>query len=501
MSLRKNIVANYLGQAWVALMGLAFMPVYIRYLGIEALGLMGLFGLIQAWLALLDMGMTPTIGREMARFTAGEHSAQSIRNLLRSLEVPAFVLAAAICLGVWAASGWLADDWLKPKALSVEVVRHAIAVMALVIGTRFVEGIYRSALFGLQRQVWFNGVNAILATLRGVGALVVLAAISPTIGAFFAWQAAISLLSVVVMAMGVHRALPPSPARATASWAALQSVWRFAGGMTGITFLAVLLTQVDKLLLSRMLSLHDFGYYAFAAMVAGALYLLVSPITTALFPRLVEWVTQHDEMALANTYHRGAQFVTLVCAPAALLLVFHGEGVLYAWSGDAELARSSGRILSALALGTLLNCLMYVPYQLQLAHGWTGLTLKINLAAVALLVPALFWVVPRYGALGAAWVWIVLNAGYLLVNIGLMHRRILAREKWRWYGHDVALPTLAATLALLLLNAFAPAESSDRLAWMIYLAIALLVAFVTAAASLRELRMRFVVSLRAAVNP
>lgn len=501
MSLRRNVVANYLGQAWVAVMGLAFIPLYIRYLGIEAYGVMGLFALTQAWLALLDMGMTPTIGREMARFTAGEHNAQSIRNLLRSMELLAFGLAALICLAVWAASGWLAADWLRPDALSPTVVRDAIAVMAWVIGLRFVESIYRSALFGLQRQVWYNAVNSAMATLRNVGAVAVLALWSPSLSAFFAWQALTSLLSLLVFALGVNRALPRPPAPARPSWATLHSVWRFAGGMTGITVLAVLLTQVDKVLLSRMLTLQDFGYYALAAMVVGSLYLVVSPITTALFPRLVEWVTQKDEVALARSYHHGAQLVSVATVPIALLLVFHGEGVLYAWSADPALALTSGSILSVLAFGTLLNCLMYVPYQAQLAHGWTSLTLKVNLVAVVLLVPALFWVVPQYGALGAAWVWILLNGGYLLVSIGLMHKRILTQEKWRWYGQDLALPALASAAALALMQGLAPAARLDRMSWIAYLCIVLLVTLAAAALSLREVRTRVFVSLRGAVNP
>ena len=185
MSLRRNVIANYLGQGWAAAMGLAFVPLYIRYLGMEAYGLIGLFALMQAWLGLLDMGMTPTLGREMARFTAGARSAQSIRNLLRSLEIVCFSVAIAIGIVVWAASGWLASDWLKADRLSAGVVQSAIAVMALVIALRFVEALYRGALFGLQRQVWFNAVNAAIATLRGVGAIVVLAGISTTLEAFF----------------------------------------------------------------------------------------------------------------------------------------------------------------------------------------------------------------------------------------------------------------------------------------------------------------------------
>ena len=183
MSLRRNVIANYLGQAWVALMGLAFIPIYIRYLGIEAWGLMGLFALLQAALALLDAGVTPTLGREMARFTAGEQSLQAIRDLLRTLERVCIVMAILIAAAVWASSGWLASDWLTVDKLPIDAVQRAISIMALLVALRFVESIYKSALFGLQRQVWTNGVNAALATLRGVGAVLILMAVSPTIDA------------------------------------------------------------------------------------------------------------------------------------------------------------------------------------------------------------------------------------------------------------------------------------------------------------------------------
>ena len=45
--LKSNFIANFIGQGWVALMSLAFIPLYIKYLGVEAYGLIGLFALMQ----------------------------------------------------------------------------------------------------------------------------------------------------------------------------------------------------------------------------------------------------------------------------------------------------------------------------------------------------------------------------------------------------------------------------------------------------------------------
>ena len=472
MSLKRNIIANYFGQGWAAVMGLAFVPLYIEYLGMEAYGLIGLFSVLQAWLAMLDMGMTPTLNREMARFTAGSHSPQSIHNLLRSLETIAVFIAAAIFLAVWSASAYFAADWLKAEKLPVATVSQALAIMGLVVALRFLESIYRGSLFGLQQQVWYNVVNATISTLRYGGAVIVLAWVTADVQTFFLWQAAISLLSIVILALRVHGTLPRPPDPSRFTLAALKEVWRFAGGMMVVTFLAVLLTQMDKVLLSRFLPLESFGYYTLVATVAGVLYLGIGPITTALYPRLVGLSTKQDHAALSSLYHQGVQLVTLLITPAAMLLGFFPREVLYVWSGSTDLAENAAPILSVFVIGVFLNGLMHMPAQLQLAYGWVKLGIQTNIVAVVILVPAIFWVVPRYGAIGAAWIWVILNAGYVLIVIQLMHRRLLVNDKWRWYFSDVVLPLSGGGGIMLLAKQFQPTSFNGRWQDLFFLLIA-----------------------------
>ena len=486
--LKRNLVANYLGQGWTALMGLAFIPLYIKYLGIEAYGLIGLFALLQVWLTLLDMGMKPTLSREMARFTGGSHSNESIRDLLRSIEMIAVGIAFLIAGMVFLGSEWIATSWLQAEELPTDDVAEAFAVMGLVTALRFLEGVYHSGIIGLQRQVLLNVVNSSMATLRGVGAVGVLAWVSPTIQAFFLWQGLMSIATLAILAGTTYSILPRAGRSGRFSVPALRGVWRFAGGMVGITFLALLLTQVDKILLSKLLSLSDYGYYTLAAVVAGALFLLISPITQAFYPRLCELHARENPSALADTYHRGAQLVSVIAGSAALVLILFSENFLRLWTQDAELAQRVAPLLSLLMLGNLLNGLMWIPYQTQLAHGWTSLMVRINIVAVALIVPAILWVTPRYGAEGAAWVWVSLNAGYLVLGIHFMYRRILTHEKWRWYGQDVLAPLAAGVLVAVGLDLLWPASNGPLIdATLLALASALtLVAAALAAARTRR---------------
>lgn len=489
MPLKKNLIANYFGQGWVALMGIAFVPVYIKYLGMESYGLIGMFAIVQAWLTLLDMGMTPTLSREMSRFTGGAHTAQSIRDLLRSLELVCMGVAILIALGIWVASDWLASDWLRAEKLPVATVAQAFAIMGVVTALRFVEGLYRGAIIGLQRQVLFNAVNASLATFRGFGAVWVLAFVSPTIEAFFFWQGLLSLFTVVIFAVVVYRTLPPAVNKPHFSRAALEDVWHFAAGMVAATFLTLLLTQVDKVILSRLLSLEAFGRYSLAGALVGSLSVLIGPITQAYYPRMTELVTRGDEGDLIAVYHRGAQMISVLVGSASMMLILFGERLVALWTGNISLAHDVAPLVALLALGNLINSLIYIPYMLQLAHGWSNFAVKTNIVAVTVLVPAIFWATPRYGAIGAAWVWVVLNSGYVLIAIHFMHKRLIPREKWNWYGIDLGLPLAATVITAGIFRYWQPLMPSKLLevGWLVVVGLSITTAAALAAPELRLL--------------
>lgn len=488
MSLKKNVVANFLGQGWVAIMGIAFVPTYIKYLGIEAYALIGVFAIMQTCLSLLDMGITPTLNREMARFTSGTHTAQSIRSLLKSLEIICFLVALFCGLLIWSASDWLASEWLHASKLSIGAVKQAIEIMGFVAALRFVESIYRGSILGLQKQVFFNLVNSSFATLRAIGAILVLIYISPRIEVYFAWQGLVSIISLTTLAYFTHKTLPKAPLPAKFSIKALMDIRHFAGGMMAATLLALLLTQLDKILLSRFLTLDKFGYYTLAATVASVIVMLVSPITQAFYPRFTELVVKKDNVKLISAYHLSAQLVTILATPPALILIFFSNNILLLWTGNSVLSHQVTPLLTILALGTLLNGLMHIPSMLALAHGWSAFAFWVNLVAIFLLLPAILWTTPHYGPLGAAWSLLLLNIGYVFVGIHFMHSRILPLEKWRWYCKDILLPILAGTLVAGFFRLTEPVAmvKTEEFLWLIVVGFSI---FATTAISANEVRL------------
>ena len=136
--IKRNLIANYLGQGWSAVMGIAFVPLYINYIGVEGYGLIGLFAMIQAWMAILDSGMVSALGREMAKFSGGGLDGFSIRSLLRSIEIIIIALCCVVGVSIWGASGWISQSWLQTSQLSDASVKQAVSIIGVVVGLRLI---------------------------------------------------------------------------------------------------------------------------------------------------------------------------------------------------------------------------------------------------------------------------------------------------------------------------------------------------------------------------
>jgi len=449
-TVKKNVVANFASNGWTALIAVILIPLCTKLLGIEAWGVIGIFVSLQTICVLLDLGLSATLNREMARLSLRADKAQEMHNLVRTLELIYWGIAAVIGFSVFALAPLIANHWVQAQQLSPETIKNAIRIMALALSFQWPFGLYSSGLFGLQRHVLLSGVSVGTATLRGVGAILVLWKVSPTLQAFFLWQVVISLLQTCLAGWFLRQSLPRAESAPRFQRQLLWSRWRFAAGISGISVMAVILLQMDKVILSRLLTLEIFGYYVLASAVAMGLYLLVTPVFSALYPRFTQLVSLGDEEGLKQLYHDSCQLMSAVILPIAIVIALFSRETLLLWTGNPRTVNYTHSILSLLIIGTALNGLLNLPYALQLAHGWTKLALSVNACAVLILAPSIVLMASFYGAVGAALVWVMFNSALVLIGIQLMHRRVLKGEQWKWYFEDVGLP-LAVSVGTALL--------------------------------------------------
>lgn len=439
MSLGRNLIASMASSVWIALVGLAAVPLYLKYLGVEAYGLIGFFATMQAIFSLLDLGLATTINREVARYSATGNLREAGK-LLHILAIIYWGTAVAIGLVIMTLAPFIAKYWLQSKNLPLETVSHAVMLMGLVAACRWPIGLYQGALMGAQRFTVTSGISVVMVTLGNVGAVGMLAFVSPSIELFFFWQASAGLFSVLVMRWAAWKVMGGKVKGVSFDEDELVRIWRFSVGVSGVAVVAIILLQMDKILLSRMLNLADFGRYALAGLVASGLLVLLTPIFNIIYPKLSALVIATDSKKLIEFYRLGTRLLSSILFPIAVAAAVSSEDLIFLWTRNLELAASVAPIASLLLIGTAINGVMIFPYALQLAYGHTRLPFTIAGILLLIHVPMTIFLVIEYGAMGGALAWVLLNSLYVLLGTWMTHRHLLKGIAIEWLAQDVIAP-------------------------------------------------------------
>lgn len=484
-SLKKNVLANYVGQFYLTTIGIVMVPVYVGYMGAEAYGLVGFFALIQAWFQLLDIGLTPTMVRETARYQGGGTDALGLRRLLRALE--GFFVGVAVVGGLTMLAGadLIATRWLKAQQLPPSEVRQAVMLMAVIVSLRWVCGLYRGAINGFERLVWLNGFNMLVATARFILVIPVFIFIGARPVHFFGFQLLIAVVEVVVLVVQTYRLLPPVPAGEPSPWAwePLRANLTFSLSIAFTGSVWVLVTQTDKLILSKLLTLTEYAYFSLAVLVASGVMVVIGPVSSALLPRLTRLAAEGDDVGLIELYRNATQAVAIIAIPAALVLAFFAEQVVWGWTGNAAIARQAAPVLRLYSLGNGFLTLAAFPYYLQFAKGDLKLHLLGNVLFVLILIPGLIWATKTQGATGAGWIWLGSNACFLLFWTPVVHRRFAPGMHGKWMFHDIAPSLLSAVVVAILINALTKWPNGRGVSFGIAVLVGILLLLVAAAAS------------------
>lgn len=455
---KRALSASILSRGWAAALSLLAVPFYLRFIGVEAYGVVGLFLSFSVLVGFLDLGLGATLTRELARL--GPHEARSrARDMVRTFEIVYALVALLIAAVIVACSGPVAHHWIQAESLGRAEISRALALAGIALACQWPANLYAAGLAGVHRQIQLAAATSLFATLRVVLTLVAVWW-KPNLESFFWAQILSALIQSIGMRWLLWRSLALQSHRPRVRFSIVESSLSFAGGVTGIAITSVMLTQTDKLVLSRALSLSEFGAYSVAAVLATGLYMLISPMYSVMYPRFSSLIHGDARDQLTRLYHTGSQAMAALVFPiAAVFSVFSSE-ILLLWTSNPELSHRANAVLSLLILGNSINGLMNLPFALQMAHGWTSLALKLNVIFIVTLIPAMWLAASEYGAVGGAAVWLVLNMLCFALVPYLMHRKLLAGQLGRWYLYSAAVPFLVCAALILPIIFWMPERSS-----------------------------------------
>ena len=432
-----------LSRVLATIIGIIFVPIYVKIIGAESYGLVAFYGTLAGSLAILDMGLSTAISRQVSVLAIRSNAQKETSDLVFSVEIIYWGVGILAGILIILLAHYLALHWINAKELPKQTITSAIMLMGGIFACSFPASIYNGVMNSLNLQLPNAFISIIASLMKALGVILALKYISSSIECYFIWQILVSLLITVTMRIYCWRVINKNTLSSPKfSVQQLKTIWKFAAGMTGISLITFFLSQIDKIIVSKFVNLDYVGYYGLAFTVAGAITQVISPLNPILFPKFTALVAQNKQPELINLYHKSCRLINIIILPIGFTLILFAHEILLLWTKNPVLAKNTAPILQVCAAGTIFNCMMWIPYWYMLANGLTKFTIYQNILASLILVPLLFWWVAKFGALGASFVWLTVNAGYVLISIPIFHALYLKGELKNWYFKDTLYPLL-----------------------------------------------------------
>lgn len=449
MSIRKNVGLNFVGNAWNGALIVVTTPWYISVLGMEGYGLVGFWQLLLYVFLIFDFGFGASVVKEFAAYRGSGGTPRDYRSLFASVERMCLLVALLIGAAIFAAAPWMASGWLRLDVLSLEEAEFSVQFMSISIAAQLLAALYANGLNGLQSHGAMNAIQMLGHGLRYLGGGLVLH-LGGSLPLFFAFQGAASfMVAAVTRTVLLRRIGSDGTPPAQQGQHPLRRVRGYAAGMFITALLGMLLANIDRILLSKLVPTGDLGRYSLAFAGAGFLQMVVFALYRSYFPLFAQIRAAGDLDRLRSVYYQACRHAGLFIVPGVAIGWTFSRELIVIWIGAADPLASE--IFRLLILGTACAGLMWLPAAYQQASGWTSLHSALMAAALVLGAPSTFIAIQTVGVAGGAVMMLVHGTIEITFGLWLMNRVLFRGETMKWYGQVVLLP-LGASLPLLLIS-------------------------------------------------
>jgi len=471
--LTRNILWNLCGQAVLLLLGLIAVRFVFKQLGADAFGLI-LFAQTAAivLVAVFDLGISATITREVAGKLATQRG--YVTELLRTATLIYWLGYVALAAAVIAAAPALMLHWVNLKSIDPQTAARVTQILACGALLALPRSLYGSLFRGLQHMGFNNVIEAGALAIQQLGIIVILAFFAPHsdpahagnpatltslappqggrgatgLVAVALWFSASYAISVVAYIVTARRYVPARALVPGYAAAVLRRNAGYAGHMMSNSMLAMVHSQSDKILLSKLMPIGALGTYGFAATLVAGVARVTASIMLAAFPAFSHLHAQLDHGGLIRQYRKVQELTVVMTPPMFAALVFAGMPVL-TYVFDPAVARSLMAPLVLLSIGSYMNATLSTPYTLSVAVGRPQIAVRQNILALFGVLPLAAVLVYRFGLVGAAASWVAYHLFAYAYGLPRICRECLRQPVGAWYAQVArAFALIAATYGL-----------------------------------------------------
>lgn len=437
-----NIVSGLFSKLVITGLTLVFVPIYIEFIGVESYGVVGIYTSIVGAIFLFDFGISNIISKELSQRLATNHCKKSTIDFLLTIEIIYLLIGLFLGSIIWIFSSLIVEYWITIHVVSDAELIFSLKLIALAVATQWPHSFYTSALFGRKKQLTFNMIYIIFSILKIVGAYILLKYWSATIVAYLWWSIITSLLLTLILRWALWRELSEEETRPRFNLSEVKKIQKLTIGMSAIGLVIFFVSDFDKFLMVKILSLRDFGYYSMAFIIPSGFLMLGTSIKNSLFPNISEDIISKEGTQIKQKYHHYTQIVYYLITPLSMLVIFFSKEIVFLWTNNSETSLKISSLVIFLTLGSMINGYTMIIYSYIIVREKTKFLFYQNLICAIVALPVLFILLHQIGLMAAGIYWLLFNLLQYVFLVLYFHVILYPGEIKSYLWNDVALPIL-----------------------------------------------------------
>ena len=453
----KNAIANLIGSLSGPLIGLVMTPFYLRKIGLEGLGLIGLMALISAMLGVFVAGAGKTYQRDVsaAQATAREDLSGLIKGGL--LLFGGLGLTLGTCVLLFGHNQ--IHEMAAGTRFTAAVVDRCLIIISLLLALGVLSGAISSTLVALRDQVWPSTLGIAVSIVTAVASWLALTRY-PRVDVFYLCQLGGTTISICGLAARCRWVMRHNSAGISSR--SIRDAWRDkiknSGRLSFILIvhegLGILITQIDRLLVTSHFPLASLGAYNLGANPARFAGIFTTPINTATYPELCRLASGQATRQVIGEYLGRISFImVLLFSCGMIVLIPSAADLLAIWLGADNVPPHAATCFTLLSAGYLLLAVAGPSYNLTVAFGKVGYGIPKNVLSLLILPPLGILFIKLWGLPGVALVPVIYACNCILIcGWFAYHRHGDIRSSLRWIGGGVGSLAVAGAIAYGLTN-------------------------------------------------
>jgi O-antigen/teichoic acid export membrane protein len=442
-SISGNTVLVFSGQIVTFGAALISLPLILKNLGTERMGVLSLIWIFVGYFSILDLGL----GRAVIK-TVAEALHASDRESIPGIFWSAALVQSLIGV-VGAAFLFGLSDVLIRSVLHIPPHLYAEARQGIIwLSISLPVVLFSSSVVGLlQAAQRFDLTTAIQVPMGALQFLLPLAVsfTRPRLDIVLLSLLAIRLLGMSILfwvAMkifpGLRRGLAFNRRRA-------RSLITFGSWVTISNIISPLMVYADRFLISHVLSVSAVTYYSVPIDAVMRLLIFPSSLVAALFPVFSSLDIARDHQRLDSLVSRSIKYLLFAVGIPVIILIVSSGDVLRVWIGS-DFAQRSALSFQILLVGVLTCSFSYIPFALLQASGRPDITGKIHAIELPIYIALAYFGITSLGIPGAALAWSTRLAVEMVILFVIARRQKLWHERGLRQQHIGSIVSILGAL-------------------------------------------------------